>query len=92
MNEEQQAIKEFAEQHGVDPSAVNMLAQHVMDTMGEAMADESDEYMQVEMMRAGVESYNREMWRMASKFSKNAEFRSIVYGVLSNREAHHVAQ
>lgn len=92
MNAEQQAIQDFAEQHGVDPSAVNMLAQHVMDTMGEAMADESDEYMQVEMMRAGVESYNRVMWRMASKFSKNVEFRSIVYGVLENRESSHVAQ
>lgn len=92
MSEGHKAIQEFADQMGIDASAVNMLAQHVMDTMGEAMADEENEAMQIEMMRAGVESYNREMWSMASKFSKNAEFRSIVYGILSNREAHHVAQ
>ena len=81
-----QDIIEFAEQMGVDPSTVDFMANHIMATMGAAMLEEESEAVQVEMMRAGVESIRRVMQSLTTKaMTRSGGFAAAVYDELSRR-------
>ena len=83
-----QDITAFADQHGIDASTVDFMAQHIMREMGAAMLEEENEAAQIEMMRAGVESSQRAMRALTTKaMTQSSEFSKAVYDVLKERES-----
>lgn len=88
MSTIQQDIDALAEQIGVDPSTVEFMAQHVASTMGEAMMEEEDEAVQIEMMRAGVESSRRSMRTLTTKaMTRSGDAQKAVYDILKERHS-----
>lgn len=82
----EQDIDAMAAQIGVDPSAVEFMANHVASTMGDAMLAEEDETAQVEMMRAGVESSRRAMQSLCTKaMTRSGDAQRVAYDILKGR-------